>query len=342
MNKVNHNIEELLTKSGIERLELPMPKNALGHVNVYFIRQNDHVWIIDSGMRAPEHQALIKEKIDSYTVDGTKIDALIITHYHPDHIGWTGWVKDYTGCKFYMSEKEWFMGRWLATDKTDDYLEIVRSFYYMHGFDDEIAALCTSYFEASRPSFPPLPSREKTLKQGHQIALVENNYDVFTVTGHSPEHVCLYDRDNNILFSIDAVLEFVTPNVSTWAFSPHDNPLQSFKEDLERLGQALEEDCLVLPGHGKPFFNGKKRIREILKHHERREDKILKILSYSDHALSIADFIKDIYNREFSCIDWVFGIGEAYSHLNYLESTNKIERVEQKTKESTIVQWASL
>ena len=69
--------------------ELPF---RLNHVNLFLMDTPNGWLILDAGLKSDhseEHwEALIKGPMKSQKVAG-----LLITHYHPDHIGMAGWLQ---------------------------------------------------------------------------------------------------------------------------------------------------------------------------------------------------------------------------------------------------------
>jgi glyoxylase-like metal-dependent hydrolase (beta-lactamase superfamily II) len=89
---------------------------------------------------------------------------------------------------------------------------------------------------------------------------------------------------------------------------------------------------LVLPGHGRPFRNGKQRVRETIEHHHQESMNILSILREGRKtAYELSSHIMRMRNKgstkRLSVLQvFVFVMG-ALGRLKYLEEEGKIKKV---------------
>jgi glyoxylase-like metal-dependent hydrolase (beta-lactamase superfamily II) len=93
--------------------------------------------------------------------------------------------------------------------------------------------------------------------------------------GHSPGHICLYDREDELLFAGDTLLPDLSPNIGLHPQSTPD-PLHEYLDGLRRL--AAYEPKLILPSHGRPFTDAPARVKVLEAHHKRRLDQIVEIV----------------------------------------------------------------
>jgi hypothetical protein len=101
---------------------------------------------------------------------------------------------------------------------------------------------------------------------------------------------------------------------------------------LASLDKVYELDIeLVLPGHRSIFRNCKERILELKDHHQKRLEEIISILRKGKkNAFQVAsqmswDITYDSWDLFPMTQKW-FAIGEAISHLKYLEEKKRIKR----------------
>ncbi len=85
--------------------------------------------------------------------------------------------------------------------------------------------------------------------------------------GHSPGHICVYDRENKLFFSGDHILVEITPHISPSQLTSQDQ-LEQYLEALRKVRPMTVD--LVLPAHERPFSHFRRRIDEILAHHDHR------------------------------------------------------------------------
>jgi hydroxyacylglutathione hydrolase len=81
-------------------------KKLARFVNVIIVF-GDKITLIDSGLKGSEE--IIRLYIETQNRDFSEIDALILSHSHPDHIGSAAKIKELTGCRIlaHQAEKEW-------------------------------------------------------------------------------------------------------------------------------------------------------------------------------------------------------------------------------------------
>src|SRR5580693_7419023 len=75
---------------GIRWLRLPLPYR-LDHVNIYLI-ENDGGWTaLDSGLGDDASRTAWQAAL-SGPLRGQQLKSLVVSHYHPDHVGLAGWL----------------------------------------------------------------------------------------------------------------------------------------------------------------------------------------------------------------------------------------------------------
>src|SRR5437868_9536560 len=75
---------------GVIWLRMPLPF-ALDHINLWLLADGAGWTIVDSGLDTPITMALW-ERIFADSLDGKPVTRLIVTHFHPDHMGLAGWL----------------------------------------------------------------------------------------------------------------------------------------------------------------------------------------------------------------------------------------------------------
>ena len=103
------------------RLRLPF---ALDHVNVWLLEDGDGWTLIDTGVSDTATRAVWERVLTRLP-----IARILITHFHPDHFGLAGWLRDRTGAPVLMSRTEWLTGRLLSLDQTDEALDVADAHY---------------------------------------------------------------------------------------------------------------------------------------------------------------------------------------------------------------------
>jgi glyoxylase-like metal-dependent hydrolase (beta-lactamase superfamily II) len=129
------------------------------------------------------------------------------------------------------------------------------------------------------------------------------------------------------LFSGDHILDPITPNIAFWGFEW--NILQVYFDSLKKVYDM--DVNLVLSAHRKVIQDHRKRIEELINHHEERLNEIEAIIqnewtSVRDTASQMkwALTIKEWGN--FPDPQKWFASAEAMSHLEYLYINDRAER----------------
>jgi glyoxylase-like metal-dependent hydrolase (beta-lactamase superfamily II) len=136
--------------------------------------------------------------------------------------------------------------------------------------------------------------------------------------GHTPGHLCFYDRQHRLLFTGDHILPSITSNVSI-SLGTEGDPLGDYLDSVAKVGSLDAE--LVLPAHKHHFRDLVGRIAEIRQHHEAR----LKAILEAGEGVPKAAY--EIASQ----VPWNVGawekmdaglrraaVGETLSHLEYL------------------------
>ena len=82
---------------GILWARLPLPF-SLDHVNVYLIEDGGGFAVLDTGIGTTRTKE-VWEKIFSGPLAGQSLTRVIVTHFHPDHVGLAGWFVEPSACR---------------------------------------------------------------------------------------------------------------------------------------------------------------------------------------------------------------------------------------------------
>jgi glyoxylase-like metal-dependent hydrolase (beta-lactamase superfamily II) len=299
---------------GILWLRLALPF-ALNHVNLYLLEERGGWALFDTGIGDAASQASW-ERILRDVLGGKPITKLVVSHYHPDHVGLAGWFNQRFDAPLYMSQTEYLMSRLLQMDRSADVADSNAAFYRQSGLESAaIEQLLTrghSYLKRTtglRPNF-------HRLRAGDTIELGGRVWAVLTGGGHAPEQVMLWNKPDRLFLSADQVLARISPNVSIQSVEPDGNPLGLYLASLAEIRDEVPEDVLVLPCHNLPFEGLHTRIEQLEAHHLHRCDLIE---AAAADPLTCADVVPIIFQRVLSDPHQLsFAVGEALAHLNYM------------------------
>ena len=124
--------ETLPIAPGVWWLRMPLPF-ALDHINLWLIEDGPGWTAVDTGYAMPETRAAW-DRIFAERLDGRPVTRVIVTHYHPDHIGLAGWLCERWRVPLWITEKEWLHARMMSRG-SDDFSPLRREFARRAGLD---------------------------------------------------------------------------------------------------------------------------------------------------------------------------------------------------------------
>ena len=295
------------------RLKLPF---RLNHVNIYLLADGDGWTAIDSGFGNEESVAAWTALLDG-PLQHVKINRLIVTHSHPDHVGLAGWIVERFNCPLVMSQVEYLQSVYHQSRGTEERRHAQRLFFRRHGMDETLTDKLLGRGQDYLQRVSVLPASYRRISHGDEIAIGSRRFKVITGGGHALDQVTLYCATDKLFLSADQVLSKISPNVSVWAVEPDQNSLGEYLASLASLTTTLPYDALVLPGHGVPFYGLKTRIKQLADHHEERCGLIAE--SCRDAAKTSAQLVPVVFHKyPLDPHQMGFAAGELIAHVNYM------------------------
>ena len=247
---------------GLFMFTLPMPFR-LKHVNVFAALKGTRVTLIDTGPNVPEVLAELEKCLQRIGTDFQGVEQVLITHFHTDHCGLAGLVKEKSGAAIRISETDFEM-----IGSNELRRNRAAAFYREQGLDQKAIETAGRVSEAIRSLTYPFEPDE-FLSPEKSLDLPDRSIRILRTPGHTPGHLCFFFPEDEILIAGDCVLPHITPNLSPDVLNPLFFPLQEFVESLDRVAELPA--ARVYPAHGLPFQNLRKRVEEIKKHHRVKE-----------------------------------------------------------------------
>jgi len=312
--------ETLTIAPGVEWLRMPLPF-ALDHINLWLLEDSPGWTIVDTGYAMARTKELW-EQIFAEGLRGLPVTRVIVTHYHPDHIGLADWLARRWQVPVWITEKEWLFAR-VMSQAAEDFAPLRRSFAHRAGLDEAAVELFGERENSYRRGVPSVPASFHRLADGMAIKIGGREWRVIVGEGHAPELACLYCADTGVLISSDQVLPKISPNISVQAHEPDGDPLARYLASLAKLRDAVPAETLVLPSHNLPFFGLNARIDSLAAHHRARCDEVIAACEVPKTAL---DLVKVLFRRALDRHQMGFALGEALAHLNYLMHQGALDR----------------
>ncbi len=308
-------------------LSIPVPV-PLKFVNVYLLKSAEGWKIIDTGMNTQEAREVWQHAFAELKLAPTDIKEIILTHYHPDHLGLAGWLHDITGATVRMSvagkkaaEYIWQPGQPQARETTQ--------FFLAHGMPQEECQAIEDHMIDFMKYITPLPPLTPIEKGGKMTLAGEEVHVALDTPGHCDGHFSFFGEDSRALIGGDQLLLKISPNVSLWpGMDP--NPLQSYIDSLKELRDLSISK--VFPGHGPVFSEVNERIDELLHHHDLRLQEIIGYLK-EDSAQTAYQICRKLFrHRKLDLQQLRFAMSEALAHLIFLEKEQQLQREEKEGK----------
>ncbi len=185
--------------------------------HAYLLKGKEKSLLIDTGLGICDITEAVKGLTD------TPI-AAAATHIHWDHIGGHGLFSEFYAHK---EELDWLDGGFPLSDKTVKEMVVDRC-DLPEGFDIDKYEM-----------FQGTPSR--ILKDGDIINIGGRTVEVLHTPGHSPGHMCFWEKERKYLFTGDLVYKG-----TLFAYYPSTDP-EAYLESLEKT--ALFSAKRVFPAH---------------------------------------------------------------------------------------------
>jgi len=294
------------------RLSLPF---LLDHVNLYVIEDGDGWTLIDTGLGDRASQRAWAGLLAG-ALKGRPLKRIIVTHFHPDHVGCAGWLLERFDVPLYMSATEYLLSLNMHLDPGALEADHYRRFYRNHGLDEATTQSVVTKGHEYLRIVSGLPKTFRRLVAGDVLTIGGRQFDVLTGGGHSPEQIMLLNRADKILFAADQVLAKISPNVSVAAVDPAGDPLGIYLRSLAALRTTVPDDVLVLPGHQLPFVGLRARASQLQRHHELRCAAVAAACRAAPR--SAAELIPFIFERALDAHQMGFAFSEVLAHVNYM------------------------
>ncbi|OMH35342.1 MBL fold metallo-hydrolase [Motiliproteus sp. MSK22-1] len=305
---------------GIHWLRMPLPF-ALNHINLWLLEDADGWTLVDTGIGTEEVKG-IWETLIAGPLSGQPIKRIIVTHFHPDHLGLAGWLSRRFDAPVLMTQLEYEQAVRLHDTSGNSRTEQQQRFFSSHGLGQTEVEEQSSSINVYRSRVPELPRGYQQLKDQDQIRIGSNCWQVIVGRGHSPEHMCLYCPELDVLIAGDQMLPTISPNISVTFMNPDSDPLSDYLASLKDLAK-LPSSVKVLPAHGLVFYGLHQRVAALAEHHQ---DRLNLLLDACEKPKCAADVLSVLFNRTFGPHELFFAMGEAVAHLHHLVEDGLIQR----------------
>ncbi|MEZ5777586.1 MAG: MBL fold metallo-hydrolase [Paracoccaceae bacterium] len=307
---------------GVLWLRLPLPM-VLNHVNIYALDDGDGWTLVDTGLDTGKARAILDAAFAG-PLAGRPLRRVVVTHYHPDHVGLAGWLQT-RGAELVTTRTSWLFARMLVLDEQDRPVPEVLAFWRRAGMN---AALLEKRAEERPFNFAdvvaPLPLGYTRIADGQTIRMAGRDWAIRVGNGHAPEHATFWEVGGDLVIGGDQLLPSISANLGVYASEPMADPVAEWLESCEGFKPHAREGQLVLPGHKLPFTGLPLRLDQMIENHV---GALGRLESHLRTPRTSVECFMPLFRREIGESEYGLALVEAVAHLNHLLLAGRVERV---------------
>ncbi|HZP74311.1 MAG TPA: MBL fold metallo-hydrolase [Gaiellaceae bacterium] len=296
---------------GIRRVTFALPL-GIDHVHCYFLRSSSGGWIlVDTGLGTRDAEARWRPVLDE--LDGP-VEAIVVTHMHPDHVGGARDVAGLTGAPVFQGREDHIQCARAWGERNP---EKFARFWIEQGMPAETVGDLVTDSDRMRSAVHWVERPDRLLEPGDAV----DGWGVEVLRGHADGHIVLVRDD--VLIAGDTILMGITPTVGLYPNSRPD-PLADYFETLARIEELGPR--VAYAGHRDAVADPAGRAGEIRAHHEDRLDCTEAALGgdpRSAYAVSLA-----LFEENLSTTLRRFATAEALAHLERLVGDGRAVRAD--------------
>ena len=272
--------------------------------NVYLVMDGGQGALIDAGYA---DEGSVQARLEYLRgIPELKLAHIVLTHHHIDHASGAHRLRQATSARICLHPREERILRdWQADIPQDVELPPARS------LEERLRAWRRAAAQATA---------DRLVDDGDIIAVGGVTIEVVHTPGHTLGSICLYLREERVLFTGDTVLGLGTVAIAP---PPHGD-MGLYIESLERL--KTYDAALLCPGHGPPVHEVGRKLQELIDHRHQRERQILEALGRGCGTLKA--LLDDIY-PELDRRLLNLARGQVLAHLAKLEGEGRVVRREE-------------
>jgi glyoxylase-like metal-dependent hydrolase (beta-lactamase superfamily II) len=255
---------------GVFRIPLPLPGDGLRAVNVYAVRDDSAVTLIDAGWSRPAAWDALGAGLRALGAELGDVRTVLVTHVHRDHFGQATALRHATGATVVLGRGERPSLEYVLDSTTKDRRAPWLARLRRSGAAQLIAELAASEgAEAeARESEGVWEMPDRWAADNETFRAGERELLAIETPGHTRGHLTFMDPAHRLLFAGDHVLPHITPSIGFEPPLVDGLPLADFLASLQKI-RDVDVD-IVLPAHGGPFTGLAGRVDALMAHHADR------------------------------------------------------------------------
>lgn len=311
-------VEEV--RPGVWSIPVPFVGNPMRYTLCYVLVGGEiagqrETALVDPGWDSHEGWEVLTEGLATAGLAPSDITGIVVTHFHPDHLGMAGRLRRASGAWVALGEHEPLPTQWRGDPSR--FVEQDREQFAAWGVPDEFLGE-VSFQADTWAQMTNIEPPQRRLADGELLPLAGLQVRVLSTPGHTPGSICLIDEANRLILTGDHVLPKITPHVSLEAAN-HADPLADYFNSLENMGAGA--DMEVLPAHEYRFRGLLERAAQLKEHTLERSREVIAVLDAGE-AGSVWDVSRKLtWSRGFDSLRGFtlrLALAETASHLVYL------------------------
>jgi len=235
---------------------------------------------------------------------GLRLAEIILTHHHFDHSSGAQRLREATGARICLHRlEERLLTDWQADAPLDVEIPPERR---------EMAKMTRAWRQAAAQATP-----DRLVEDGDTIRVGEATIEVIHTPGHTAGSICLYLREEGVLFAGDTVLGLGTVAV----MPPPHGDMGLYIRSLERLKGYPA--TLLCPGHGPLVRDVERKLQELIDHRHQREEQML--AAVAGGRGTVKALLAEIYPELDSRLEGM-ARGQILAHMAKLEGEGRVAR----------------
>jgi glyoxylase-like metal-dependent hydrolase (beta-lactamase superfamily II) len=310
--------------SGLYRIPLPLPEDGLRAVNVYAVRDDDGLVMVDSGWALAEARDLLEQAIKVLGGGLADIRRFLVTHVHRDHYTMAVAIRREFGTRIALGRGE--AGTLRVVQRPADHGAMLAPLRRggAHQLAQEFARLPDDH----RPEDWADP--DEWIDAPTDISLAATTLRAYPTPGHTRGHVVFVDAARDVMFAGDHVLPRITPSIGFEA-NAAELPLRDYLDSLA-LVRTLP-DRRLLPAHGPVAPSVHARVDELIDHHDTRLARIQDLIGkQAGTAAEVARRMvwtrRDRTFGELDLLSQCLAVTETLAHLDVLVATGRLRETD--------------
>ncbi len=263
---------------GVWALPVPCEMFPVRFTYAYLVIDGADAVIIDPGLDTPQGFDALADGAATAGIGLAGISGILVTHFHPDHLGMAARLRGLSGARVSLHESEGATVAELIARPLERSRRIERRWgEAVDAGPDLVDALRAQSHAVADLMRAQICRADDHLRDGARVAVGSRRLLVVHTPGHTGGHLCFVEPEAKLLFTGDHVLPTINPNVGLHAgASDGDDPLGDYLAALEHV--RTFDGHVILPGHEYAFTGLSDRIDALSAHQSARRQNLLSVL----------------------------------------------------------------